>query len=404
MKSYILILLSLFCITDVANAQLTVSSSGSVNIPNELRTNDIVSKRFAATYSMTDTVAGFQSVRISSNSVTNAVGMVSHVFGGYRSIALMGNSQNFSNYGYCIGALGTIGSSNGAGIYGSAYPDYGVDMGGRYAGYFYGNVKITGAVTTSASLSPSSSDYASRGYDVNPNSASPISEGLAKIRLNTFFYEPSDIVPSNDANILAQRQVMRDAVSDGTVDATDIREQQEPDITPTKIESQILNKQHFGLDANELEEVFPNLVYDNEDGTKSINYVEMVPILIQAINELSAKVKSLEGEERVKKIGTRTDTHADIISDGVTMPSLSQNKPNPFDDTTIIEVSIPDEVQKAFIYIYDLTGKKVQQVDITACGKQSVTLDASSLTDGMYLYSLIVDGKVVQTRRMIVEK
>ena len=66
-------------------------------------------------------------------------------------------------------------------------------------------------------------------------------------------------------------------------------------------------------------------------------------------------------------------------------------------------MSLPNDVKSAFIYVYDLTGKKLQQVDIAARGKQIVTINASSLTDGMYLYSLIADGKVVETRRMIVE-
>ena len=43
-------------------------------------------------------------------------------------------------------------------------------------------------------------------------------------------------------------------------------------------------------------------------------------------------------------------------------------------------------------------------MNLTARGKQTVQLNAADLTDGMYLYSLIADGKVVETRRMIVEK
>ena len=46
----------------------------------------------------------------------------------------------------------------------------------------------------------------------------------------------------------------------------------------------------------------------------------------------------------------------------------------------------------------------MQQVNLTARGRQTVQLNATSLADGMYLYSLIADGKVVETRRMIVEK
>ncbi|MCR5064844.1 MAG: T9SS type A sorting domain-containing protein, partial [Bacteroidales bacterium] len=90
--------------------------------------------------------------------------------------------------------------------------------------------------------------------------------------------------------------------------------------------------------------------------------------------------------------------------EGVQVLSLGQNRPNPFGTTTDIEVSVPENVQSAFVYVYDLQGKEVQQVDITGRGKQTVQLNAAELTDGMYLYSLIADGQVVETRRMIVKK
>ena len=170
------------------------------------------------------------------------------------------------------------------------------------------------------------------------------------------------------------------------------------------IEKQSLSKLHYGLNVEELEEVFPDLVYENEGGSKSINYVEMVPILVQAINELSAKVAELEGKDgAVKKVSAKATGIKDV--DGsVEVLALGQNKPNPFGTSTEIEVSVPESVQSAFVYVYDLQGKKVQQVNITARGKQTVQLNAADLADGMYLYSLIADGKVVETRRMIVEK
>ena len=170
------------------------------------------------------------------------------------------------------------------------------------------------------------------------------------------------------------------------------------------IEKQSLAKRHYGLDVEELEDVFPDLVYENEGGSKSINYVEMVPILVQAINELSAKVAALEGKDgAVRKVAAKT-TDIDNVDGGVEVLSLGQNKPNPFGTSTEIEVLVPESVRSAFVYVYDLQGKKVQQVDIIARGRQTVSLNAIDLVDGMYLYSLIVDGKVVETRRMIVEK
>ena len=170
------------------------------------------------------------------------------------------------------------------------------------------------------------------------------------------------------------------------------------------IERQLLEKQHYGLSADQLEEVFPDLVYEQEDGTKSINYVEMVPILVQAINELKGEIEELRagGDGETKK-DTKANSEGDS-AEKLLLLSLGQNKPNPFSNATTIEICIPEDVQKAFIYVYDLQGKKVEQVDITARGKQNIQLTSANLADGMYLYSLIADGKVVETRRMIVEK
>ena len=177
-----------------------------------------------------------------------------------------------------------------------------------------------------------------------------------------------------------------------------------PDSIPlTAMEQQVLSKQHYGLNAEQLEAVFPGLVYEDENGTKSINYVEMVPILIQAINELKSEINALKGGDTTSR-NVKKEATGLANSEDVTLLSLGQNKPNPFGTNTEIEVSIPETVQQAFIYVYDLQGKKVDQVDITTRGKQVVRLSSDNLTDGMYMYSLITDGKVVETRRMIVEK
>ena len=170
-----------------------------------------------------------------------------------------------------------------------------------------------------------------------------------------------------------------------------------------KITQQIQSKQHYTLKAEQLEEVFPDLVYENEDGSKSINYVEMVPILVQAIGELKSEINELKGNGSARKISANA-TGINDVDGSVEVLALGQNKPNPFGTSTEIEVSVPESVQSAFVYVYDLQGKKVQQVNLTARGKQTVQLNAASLADGMYLYSLIADGKVVETRRMIVEK
>ena len=51
-----------------------------------------------------------------------------------------------------------------------------------------------------------------------------------------------------------------------------------------------------GVIAQELEEVAPELVIDNVDGFKSVNYMGLTAYLIEAVKDLSAKVRELEAK------------------------------------------------------------------------------------------------------------
>ena len=55
------------------------------------------------------------------------------------------------------------------------------------------------------------------------------------------------------------------------------------------------NQQRFGLIAQELEQVLPSLV-NTTDGSKSVNYVELVPFLIGSIKQLKQTVDCLQNE------------------------------------------------------------------------------------------------------------
>ena len=46
------------------------------------------------------------------------------------------------------------------------------------------------------------------------------------------------------------------------------------------------SKKSYGLIAQDLEELLPELVHTNEDGIKSISYIELIPILIAEIKTL----------------------------------------------------------------------------------------------------------------------
>ena len=54
-------------------------------------------------------------------------------------------------------------------------------------------------------------------------------------------------------------------------------------------------KEHYGLSAQEIEAILPELISEDVNGIKGMSYTELVPLLIKAIQELSARVKTLEG-------------------------------------------------------------------------------------------------------------
>lgn len=50
----------------------------------------------------------------------------------------------------------------------------------------------------------------------------------------------------------------------------------------------------IGLIAQDVEQVFPNLVLTDPEGKKLVNYTSLIPVLIDAINTLTAEVNALK--------------------------------------------------------------------------------------------------------------
>lgn len=64
-------------------------------------------------------------------------------------------------------------------------------------------------------------------------------------------------------------------------------------------------------------------------------------------------------------------------------------------------MTIPTAVETATVYIYDMNGLQISSYPIAGRGNTSLTIDGGTLKAGMYLYSLILDGSVADTKRMI---
>jgi hypothetical protein len=82
--------------------------------------------------------------------------------------------------------------------------------------------------------------------------------------------------------------------------------------------------------------------------------------------------------------------------------SLLQNNPNPFNTSTIIGYYLCEQ-KNASIVVNDLMGRTVKTIPIAGQGKGTIALSNSQLAAGTYLYSLLIDGRVFDTKRMVIE-
>ena len=61
------------------------------------------------------------------------------------------------------------------------------------------------------------------------------------------------------------------------------------------------NKKHYGFIAQELETVYPELVTNTELGFKSVNYIEMIPILLSQMKNMQMEIDKLKEDIRKMK-------------------------------------------------------------------------------------------------------
>jgi len=185
----------------------------------------------------------------------------------------------------------------------------------------------------------------------------------------------------------------------------------------------------MGLIADEVQAVFPQMVKEsyspesrnNINGTdaasvtyKSVNYIALIPVLISAMQEQQTTIEAKDEE-----IKTLQDQNASLesriraIESALSMPSpdarihslerasLEQNAPNPFREKTTIRYSIPVSATSAMIKVFSLNGVEVKTLNIASFGEGSVELTGGSLVAGTYTYQLIIDGKTIDTKLMV---
>jgi hypothetical protein len=168
----------------------------------------------------------------------------------------------------------------------------------------------------------------------------------------------------------------------------------------------------YGFIAQELEKVVPEAVATDENGYKSVNYDMIIPILVQNAKEQATEIKDLQKQldelkEVVKSLATNNASRTKgNSSQSVTLSDknaviLNQNVPNPFAESTVVNYAIGQDFVKAQIIFTTTDGKVIKSVDIREKGAGTLNVFSDDLSSGLYSYSLIVDGKVIDTKKMV---
>jgi hypothetical protein len=171
--------------------------------------------------------------------------------------------------------------------------------------------------------------------------------------------------------------------------------------TITRVHSD--DRTHFGLLAQEVRNIYPDLVYEDSKGILSIRFSGFIPLIIEALKEQKSLIEELQLELDSLKNDLKSETTKSSSTEIVNEVycQLFQNNPNPFSENTEIKVFIPESIGNSSVLIFDMQGKPIRSFSVYERGISSILIYGYEMNPGMYLYSLIADGKEIDTKRMI---
>lgn len=163
--------------------------------------------------------------------------------------------------------------------------------------------------------------------------------------------------------------------------------------------------EQIGFIAQELKQVFPQLVTEDKQGYLAVNYQGMVPVLLEAIKEQQKSIQELQKQvnelKAVSQDNTRSGSQTAITLSDKNVVVLNQNQPNPFAEQTLISYYVPQKFSKAQLIFTTSDGKNLKVVEIMQAGYGEVRVFATDLSSGVYNYSLLIDNTVIETKKLI---
>ncbi|HRI22246.1 MAG TPA: tail fiber domain-containing protein, partial [Panacibacter sp.] len=181
---------------------------------------------------------------------------------------------------------------------------------------------------------------------------------------------------------------------------------------------------YTGFVAQDVEKSAKEIGYDfsgvdapkNDDDLYGLRYDAFVVPLVKAVQELSTENDALKEtnnvlETRLEKVEkllaqltSQTANENTIQNTSVTLSAarLEQNIPNPFSNNSMVKYYLPEKTMQAFLKITDVKGAIIKTISLNAKGSGSISFSNEGLASGVYYYSLIADGKIIDTKKMVI--
>jgi len=322
-----------------------------------------------------DALTGVAGNGVAPNTQSSAAGVTGRASGGGVNwggwFIAVGGASGISSYGV-RGEVSNLsaGGTNYA-IYGTVGGNPNSGAGPNFAGYFNGDV-----VTTSASFYPSDKRI--------KKDITKLSSSLNLInKLNPVTYNfDSEANPSIALPDVKQYGFISQEVKELL-----------PEFTKTIVHPAKLDEEG-------------KVIYPAKE-ILGLNYNGFIALLTKGMQEQQVLIENQqkqldEQKQLISELKSGTATGINNVNTVETGFQMSQNVPNPFTNETVVKYTLPETVSNAFIAVYDLTGKQITTFAINQKGSSSLTLTSEKLAAGIYIYSIVADGKVVDSKRMIV--
>ena len=266
-----------------------------------------------------------------------------------------------------------------------------------------GNVKVTGAINVSGNVAMNGGDITWVGNITTPSPSATHDIGSSSVWFNE--------MNATAFTIRSDKRLKREItnLNYGLKDLMNLRP-----VSYYYLQGKSKDKKRIGFIAQELKTIIPEAVFGEETDTSylGICYSDIIPVLVNAIKEQQQQIEQAinSKNEYISALEKRIDVLENIVGkNNATNPNnssgsiLYQNEPNPFGGQTTIRFYIANNFSQAKIVITDNnSGATIKEIPINIAGTGNITVDASQLNSGsLYAYSLVVDGKIIDTKKMI---